>query len=77
MKVSTVVQMRQMDRQAIEHYGIFEDLLMENAGHAVYFMILEAFPVLEGKRLWFSAVWGIMGEMALWSRESSIQTGPG
>ncbi len=50
MKVSTVVQMRQMDRQAIEHYGIFEDLLMENAGHAVYFMILEVFPVLEEKR---------------------------
>ncbi len=50
MKVSTVMQMRQMDRRAIEHYGIFEDLLMENAGHAVYFMILETFPYLRGKR---------------------------
>jgi len=50
MKVSNVSQMRQMDRQAIEQYGIFEDLLMENAGHAVYFMILETFSFLAGKR---------------------------
>ncbi len=50
MKVSNVTQMRRMDRQAIERYGIFEDLLMENAGHAVYFMILEKFPFLRGKR---------------------------
>ena len=50
MKVSSVAQMRAMDRQAIERYGIFEDLLMENAGHAVYFMILEVFPSLIGKR---------------------------
>ncbi len=50
MKVSSVTQMRGMDRQAIERYGIFEDLLMENAGHAVYFMILEVFPSLAGKR---------------------------
>ncbi len=50
MKVSTVAQMRGMDRQAIERYGIIEDLLMENAGHAVYFMILETFPLLRGRR---------------------------
>ncbi len=50
MKVSTVSQMRQMDRQAIERYGIIEDLLMENAGHALYFVILKRFPTLAGRR---------------------------
>jgi len=57
MKVSTVEQMRQMDRQAIEQYGIVEDLLMENAGHAVYFVILNTMQSLEGKR--FVAFCGI------------------
>lgn len=36
MKVSTVVQMRAMDRTATEVYGISEMLLMENAGIAAY-----------------------------------------
>lgn len=34
MKVSTVEQMRNMDRNAIQQYAIPEDLLMENAGMA-------------------------------------------
>ncbi len=50
MKISNVSQMRQMDHQAVEQYGIVEDLLMENAGHAVYFVILKDFPHLTGKR---------------------------
>ncbi len=49
MKVSRVNQMRAMDRKAIEQYGIIEDLLMENAGHAVYYMILESFPSIRDK----------------------------
>lgn len=36
MKVSTVAQMRAMDRAAVEHYGIPETLLMENAGLAAF-----------------------------------------
>lgn len=40
MKVSTVQEMRDLDRTAIEQYGITEDLLMENAGHAAYFTLL-------------------------------------
>ena len=32
MKVSTVEKMRDLDRRAVEEYGIGEDLLMENAG---------------------------------------------
>ena len=30
MKVSTVDEMRDLDRRAVEEYGIVEDLLMEN-----------------------------------------------
>jgi NAD(P)H-hydrate epimerase len=40
MKVSTVSEMRALDRTAIEEFGITEELLMENAGQAVYFVIL-------------------------------------
>jgi hydroxyethylthiazole kinase-like uncharacterized protein yjeF len=36
MKVSTVEQMRAMDRAAIDDYGIPEELLMENAGQAAF-----------------------------------------
>ena len=34
MKVSSVAEMRALDRKAIEGFGISEDLLMENAGEA-------------------------------------------
>lgn len=40
MKVSRVDEMRVLDRTAVEEFGITEELLMENAGHAVYFTIL-------------------------------------
>jgi hydroxyethylthiazole kinase-like uncharacterized protein yjeF len=45
MKVSRVNEMRNLDRQAIEQYGIVEELLMENAGQASYFTILKEFGV--------------------------------
>jgi NAD(P)H-hydrate epimerase len=32
MKVSTVSEMRAMDRTAIQQFGIAEELLMENGG---------------------------------------------
>ena len=45
MKVSTVDEMRNLDRIAIEKFGITDDLLMENAGQAAYFVILEEFGI--------------------------------
>ena len=45
MKVSNVNEMRELDRTAIETYGIREELLMENAGDAVYFVILNKFGI--------------------------------
>jgi hydroxyethylthiazole kinase-like uncharacterized protein yjeF len=49
MKVSTVSEMRALDKTAIQRFGIVEELLMENAGHAVYFVLLSEFGI-EGKR---------------------------
>ena len=41
MKVSRVQEMRNLDKCAIEDYGIVGDILMENAGQAAYFVILD------------------------------------
>ena len=45
MRVSTVSEMRAMDRLAIEGFGIHEELLMENAGQAVCSVLLGEFGV--------------------------------
>ena len=49
MKVSTVSEMRELDRKAIEEFGIADELLMENAGQAVHFALLNEFGIA-GKR---------------------------
>lgn len=43
MKITTVQEMRNLDATAIEKYGIPEELLMENAGGAAYFVLLTRF----------------------------------
>ncbi len=50
MKVSSVDQMRAMDRTAIEQYGIEEELLMENAGQAACTVVQNMGPVA-GRRI--------------------------
>ncbi len=39
MKISRVSEMRRLDQTAVEAFGIREELLMENAGYAVYSVI--------------------------------------
>lgn len=45
MKVSTVQEMHDLDRAAMEQYGIPGEVLMENAGEAAYFVILSELEV--------------------------------
>ena len=40
MKVPMVRQMRELDARAIDQYGLPDDLLMENLGEAIYYVIL-------------------------------------
>ncbi len=49
MKVSTVEQMRNLDKGAIEEFKTPDTILMENAGEAVYFVIHNEFGI-DGKR---------------------------
>ncbi|MFB3924613.1 MAG: NAD(P)H-hydrate dehydratase [Syntrophales bacterium] len=45
MKVSSVDEMRMLDREAMEQFGLTEDILMENAGQASCFAIREEFGI--------------------------------
>ena len=45
MKISSVEEMQTMDKNAIEKFSIAEELLMENAGLAAYFVILKEFGI--------------------------------
>lgn len=53
MKISRVTEMREMDKRAIDEYGIPEDILMENAGQAAYFTILKEFGIENKKYVTF------------------------
>ena len=48
MKIARVSEMQNMDREAIERYSITEELLMENAGQAVYNTIAKYFKIRDG-----------------------------
>ena len=56
MKISSVNEMRNMDSRAIEEYGIVQEILMENAGQAVYFTILKEFGIKDKNFVTFCGV---------------------
>ncbi len=56
MKISHVEEMRNMDRRAIEEFGIVQELLMENAGQAAYFTILKEFGIKNKRFVTFCGV---------------------
>jgi NAD(P)H-hydrate epimerase len=49
MKISSVAEMRALDSEATQKYGITEELLMENAGEAVCFVLSKEIGI-RGKR---------------------------
>ncbi len=51
MRVCTVQQMRAMDQSAIDHYGIPELVLMENAGLAAYRVLADRWGISAGRTL--------------------------
>ncbi|MGM0567408.1 MAG: NAD(P)H-hydrate dehydratase [Bacteroidota bacterium] len=56
MKISNVNEMRNMDRRATKEYGIPQEILMENAGQAVYYTILKEFGIKNKKFVVFCGV---------------------
>lgn len=53
MKISNVSEMRELDRTAIEKFGIADELLMENAGLAAYGVLDKEFGVRDKRFLVF------------------------
>ena len=56
MKISTVSEMRELDRTAMEKFGIADELLMENAGLAAYNVLDREFRIRGGRFLIFCGI---------------------
>lgn len=51
MKITSAAQMREMDRQTIEDYGVSSIVLMENAAHCVVEAIAHRYSPLRGRQI--------------------------
>lgn len=69
MKVSSISQMRSLDKRAIEEFGIKEELLMENAGHAVYYALQKEVEIREKRFLIFCGVGNNGGDGCVLARK--------
>ncbi|MCP4682188.1 MAG: NAD(P)H-hydrate dehydratase [Desulfobacterales bacterium] len=56
MKISNVAEMRELDRTASAEFGIKEELLMENAGYAVFDVLLNEFGIKDKKYIVFCGI---------------------
>ena len=56
MKVSSVAEMRNLDRRATEEFGIPEEILMEDAGDAAYFVMLRETGIKDKKFVVFCGI---------------------
>ncbi len=56
MKISNVSEMRELDRTASAEFGIKEELLMENAGYAVFDVLLNGFGIKDKKFIVFCGI---------------------
>ena len=56
MKICTVDHMRNLDQRAIDEYGIPQEILMENAGQALFFQIIQNYAVKNKHYVFFCGV---------------------
>jgi hydroxyethylthiazole kinase-like uncharacterized protein yjeF len=75
MKVSRVREMRAMDQAAITQFGISDELLMENAGHAAYFAMRSEFTIQDQRFLVFCGVGNNGGDGLVLARKIHANEG--
>ena len=56
MKVTRVSEMRTLDKTATKKFGITQELLMENASEAVYFVLLKELGIEDRKFMVFCGI---------------------
>ncbi len=65
MKIGLAEEMRNMDKSAVEIYGIPDSLLMENAGHSIAMEVAKQLEIVRGKSVCIVAGCGNNGGDAL------------
>lgn len=64
MRVTTAAEMRELDRLAVEAFGIPGIVLMENAGGQVVRLLWQEYPDLQARRVAILCGRGTMAAMA-------------